>query len=165
MSGMTEQQIESYVPVYDSIPEEWEEGRAILVEYLKKITNSLNTKEIGFFLNEQLISGKQFIPGTANNQLFRTVFRTVINFGALPNNTTKSVAHGVTVNASFSLIDMYLSATDPVGLTGFSLQYWDNTGSSPITLNYTSTDVVVKTTANYSNFTTTYVVLEFIQEL
>jgi len=57
---------ESYVPVYDAVPEDWESARQFLVEHLKKISNAVNAREISFFLDEELLSGKQFIP-SANN--------------------------------------------------------------------------------------------------
>jgi hypothetical protein len=158
------QNFDSFVPVYDVVPEEWEYARQFIIEQLKKITNSLNAKEIGFFLDEELVSGKLFIPGATNPQAFRTVLRTVINFGALPNTGSKSVAHNVTVDGNFTLVSMWLSATDPIGLVGFSLAYW-SIGASDIALSYNSTDVVVSTSSNYSAYTRSYVIMEYIQEL
>lgn len=162
------QNFESYVPVYDTVPEKWEDARQFLVEVLKKISNAVNIREIGWFLDEELLSGKQFIPSpTTNNNSpsqVRTVLRTVINFGALPATATKSVAHNVTVDANFTLIDMYISATDPIGLVGFSLQYY-SIAAGDIKLSYDSTDVIVTTASDYSAYTRSYVVMEYIQEL
>jgi len=158
------QTFESFVPVYDVVPETWEEGRQFIVEQLKKLANAVNVREIGFFLDEELLSGKQFIPGTANNQAFRTVLRTVINFGALPATGAKSVAHNVIVDANFSLVSMWLSATDPINLVGFSLAYY-SIAAGDIKLNYNATDVVVTVASDYSAYTTSYVIFEYIQEL
>ena len=158
------QEFESFVPVYDVVPEDWEEARQFLVEILKKISNAINVREIGFFLDEELLSGKLFIPGTTNNQAFRTVLRTVVNFGTLPNAGTKSVAHNITVDANFSLVSMWLSATDPINLVGFSLAYY-SIAAGDIKLSYNATNVVVTTGSNYSAYTRAFVVCEYIQEL
>lgn len=167
MSQPLDQQLESYIGTYDAIPESWEEGRQFLVENLKRITNSLNAKEIGFFLDQDLLSGKQFFPGTSSNdsQQFRSIFRKVVDFGSLPAAGTKSVAHGLTFDASFSLIDMYISATDPAAFLAFSLQYWSQNAADSIRLNMDSTNVNVTVSADYSAYTRAFVVIEYISEL
>ena len=164
--SISSQQFESYLPNYDATPENWEEARVFLVEQLKKINQQINDRTIGFYLDQELLSGNSFIPdpGAANQQQFRTVFRTVVIFGALPNATTKSVAHDLTVDANFQIVKMWLAASDPTGFTGFALSYW-SVASADITLNYTATDVVVTTESNYSNFTKCYVVMEYCNEL
>jgi hypothetical protein len=165
-TSVSSQQLESYIPVYDVVPEKWEDARTMINEQLRKISNAINVREIGFFLDEELLSGKSFIPGASSpdDQVFRSMLRKVIVFGALPDSSTKTIPHGITVDSNFSIIDMYLSATDPIGLTGFSLQYWDSTGTAPITVSYDSTNVIVTTTGHYSNFTTSFIILEYIQE-
>lgn len=122
MSSNTSQMFESYVPVYDTIPEKWEEAREILVEYLKKISNEINVREIGFYLDEELLSGKAFIPtsemvsnDSGDSQQTRTIFRKVVDTGALVAGA-QIVPHGITVDSNFSLIDLWVAATDSVGL-------------------------------------------------
>lgn len=39
---------DSYVPVYDVMPETWEEARPALLEFIKKLSNAINVREIGF---------------------------------------------------------------------------------------------------------------------
>ena len=162
------QQFESYIPVYDEIPEKWEESRPFLVEQLKGLANAVNIRQIGWFLDEELISGKQFIPSpntTGGSDQFRTILRKVIDFGQLPNAGTKSVAHGITVDIYFTLMNLYISATDPINFLSFGLQNWDITGTSSIILNMDATNINVTTTADYSDYTRSYVVVEYIQEL
>jgi hypothetical protein len=59
MQPLDSQEFESYVPVYDTVPEQWEDARAFLVEQLKKISNAVNVREIGWLLDEELLSGKR----------------------------------------------------------------------------------------------------------
>lgn len=114
----TSQEFESYVPVYDAVPKTWDDARPFLVEQLKKITNAVNVREIGFFLDEELLSGKQFIsaPGASPPQQFRTVLRKVINVGPLAAGANV-VPHGITIDVNFTLIDLWVAATDSVAFT------------------------------------------------
>jgi len=153
MSNLTSQIFESYVPVYDSVPEKWEEARQFLVEHLKKISNAVNVREIGWMLDEELITGKQFIPGVNDNQQFRTVLRKVVDFSPLAIGTT-SLAHGVVVDANFSLINLFASATNAGALTG-------NPINQP-NITYDATNINVTSAAAY---TRCYAVFEYITEL
>lgn len=171
--SLNDQNFESYVPVYDTVPEEWEQARPFLVEVLKKISNAVNIREIGWLLDEEVLSGKSFIPGATlpgnNPSLFRSVLRKVIIFGALPNNSAKSVPHGLNVDSNFTLINLYGAASDPVNLQYVPLPYAEPTSlTNEISLQMDSTNVKIVTGASVfprSNYTRSYVVIEYIQEL
>lgn len=109
------QQLESFLPVYDTVPEKWEEARQFLVEQLKRISNAVNVREIGWLLDEELLAGKLFIPSSNNTsgemQLFRTVLRIVIDASPLIIGAN-TVPHGITVDVNFTLIDMWVAATN-----------------------------------------------------
>lgn len=153
MSNLTSQIFESYVPVYDAVPEKWEDARQFLVEHLKKISNAVNIREIGWMLDEELVSGKQFFPGVNDNQVFRTVLRKVVDFSPLPIGTT-SLPHGIIVDANFSLIDLWAAATNATALTG-------NPINQP-NITYDVTNINIISTAAYDRV---YAVMEFMQEL
>ena len=110
--GSDSQQLDSFVPVYDVIPDKWEDARGMIVEQLKMLSNAVNIREIGWFLDEELISGKQFLPGIndfadgGGSQQFRTVLRKVIVFPSLSIGAN-SLPHGITIDANFTLIDMW----------------------------------------------------------
>ncbi|CAB4132651.1 hypothetical protein UFOVP256_62 [uncultured Caudovirales phage] len=155
------QNLESYVPVYDAVPKEWENARPFIVEQFKKISEGVNAREIGFFLDQELLSGKSFIPGAnitadgGSSQQFRTILRKVITFpGLIIGANTQP--HGITVDANFSLIQMFGGATNATALTGEPLP----NGSD--TVYYDSTNVIVNVAAAY---TRAWIVMEYIQEL
>lgn len=148
------QQFESYVPVYDTIPETWESGRQFLVEQLRKITNSLNAKEIGFFLDVELLSGKAFIPGVNNDQAFRQVIRKVVDTGALVMGANAPVAHGVTFDANFTLVQIWVSGTDSVGFTAQTIS-----GNDVI---MDANDIII---TSPQAFDRSFCVIEYMQEL
>lgn len=109
------EQLESYVPVYDTVPEKWEDARQFLVEHLKKISNAVNIREIGWFLDEELLSGKQFIPSSTNvtgeMQQVRSVLRKVIDVSPLVAGANV-FAHDIVVDANFTLTDLWVAATN-----------------------------------------------------
>lgn len=160
---------ESYVPVYDAVPDTWEQAKPFLVEQLKKISNAVNIREIGWLLDEQLLSGKAFIPGTntgGTSQQFRQVLRKVIDFGALPNAATKSVPHGITFDGNFTLVFMGAYATNPTGIIALPIPYADpNALANAISLTIDATNVNITTAINYSAYTRCYIIIEFLQEL
>ena len=157
--GMDSQQLESYVPVNDVVPEKWEDARQFLIETLKKITNSLNAKEIGFYLDQELLNGRAFIPGITaagdNPGQFRQMLRIVVNCSPLVPGVN-NFAHGITIDANFTLMELYAAATNRVTLVSEPIP----NGTDTISL--TSTDVVITVAAAWP---IAYAVLTYIQEL
>lgn len=122
MNFSDDQQLESFLPVYDEVPEKLEDLRAFLVEQLKRISNAVNIREIGWFLDEELLSGKAFIPGSesqrdlSTSQVFRTVLRKVIVFPGVvagPN----ILAHNIVNDANYEQIALWACATNSTTLT------------------------------------------------
>jgi len=154
---MNSQDFESYVPVYDTVPDKWEDAREFLVEHLKKISNAVNMREIGFFLDEELLSGKAFIPGAAvgdNAEQFRSVLRKVIDVSPLIAGANPPFPHGITFNANFTLIDLWVSGTDSVGFTAIRI-----TGNDVIM------DAVNLNITSPQAFDRAFAFVEYIQEL
>lgn len=118
------QDFESFVPVYDAIPDKWEDARPFIVEQFRKVSNGVNAREIGYFLEEELLSGKQFIPvdGLSPPDQFRQVFRKVIDCSPLVAGAN-SFAHGITFDVNFTLTDLWVAATDSVGFTAINMVY------------------------------------------
>jgi len=112
---------DSYLPVYDAVPENWEEAKPFFVEVLKKISEVTNRREIGWLLDEEVLTGKAFIPAAVNNtgeqDPYRQVLRKVIDLGALIVGVNPGVNHGIEFNVRFTLIDMWVSGTNSSTLT------------------------------------------------
>lgn len=104
-------QYQSYVPVYDVIPEQWEGARAMLAEALKLISNAVNIRQIGWLLDEEYLNGQAFIPGIVNPNQFRSVLMKVVDMGTIGPGAS-NVPHGITVDANFTLMNLYVSATN-----------------------------------------------------
>jgi hypothetical protein len=155
---------DSFVPVYSAAPEKPEGLRTFTVEQLRLHATGINFREIGWMLDREIVTGKNFIPGvnSPSNQTFRTVFRKVVVFGALPNSTSTPVAHGITNDINFTLVDSWASATDPIALKEITFGYQPECS---VSLQTVGANVIITTTANYSNYTRCYVVLEYLLEV
>lgn len=157
---------QSFIPNDLIIPDDFAEANLILTDYMRNVIDALNDKEIAQYSTAELVTGqKWFTPGDATK--LRYVYRKVIDFGALPNAGTKSVAHGITTTATTVFTRIYGTATDPAASTAnlaLPIPYVDpNTLANGIEINVDATNVNITTAANYTAFTTTYVVIEYIQ--
>ena len=121
MPSDSSQEFESFVPVYDALPEDWKAARPFLVEQLKLICNGINIREIGWFLDEELLSGKAFIPGASilgnNPSMFRQVFRKVVDVSPLVAGVNPPFLHGIQFDNRFTLIQIWVSGTNSGTLT------------------------------------------------
>jgi len=161
MTFLPANSITSYVPTDVILPEDPAELRRELNDVLKKIIDALNDKDIGHYNTVTLINGQKFFTA-GDPQKFRNVFRKVIDFGALPNTATKSVAHGITWNANTRFIRIYGTATRP-NFTSIPLPYSSPTLNDNILLSLNTTHVNITTAANFTSYTTCYVVLEWVE--
>jgi len=150
--------------------EEFKQLLVRLYQNLNRISLALNAKESGMYPLQEFVTGQQFFPnpalGSETDQfpILRPVFRTTINFGALPNTGTKSVAHGITMNKNVTVTHVYGAATDTTGLNYIPLPYASPTLVSNIELKLDATNVTIITGSNRSNFNITYVVIEYMKQ-
>lgn len=128
----------------------------------------LNIKDSGYYVQDEFINGQQFFPNpsltsaSSTTPVFRSVVRKVINFGALSNTAAKSVAHGLTINSSYTFTRIYGCSSDTSGSNYIPLPYASPTAANNIELKVDSTNVTVITGSDRTNFTTTYIILEYL---
>lgn len=152
---------DSFLPLYYTVPDEWDDAKGYLSEELKKISNVVNNREIGFFLDEETLAGKQFIPSATElsdggtSQQFRQIFRKVIVFPGLTSGVNTQ-PHGLTIDSNFTLIQMYGGATDASAFTGEPLP----NGTDTIT--YDATNIIVTVATNYTRCS---VIIEYLEQL
>lgn len=135
-----------------------------LYQDLNLVCIALNLKDSAYYVETEFLNGQTFFPNPSDSNFQpRQAFRTVVNFGTLPNNSSISVAHNINFTDTYSFTRIYGAATNPVGLTAIPLPYVTSTATNQIQLEVTSTDVVITTTGNYSAYTVTYVILEYLK--
>lgn len=141
-----------------------------LYQNLNQSSININLKDTGYYTTSEFVNGQSFFPNpgltsaSSTTPTMRQVYRCVINFGALPNTTTKSVPHHLTFNPGFSMTRLYGSASKSDATSFIPLPYASTTAvANNIELSVTGTNVVIKTGIDYSAYTTTYVVLEYLK--
>lgn len=154
-----------------ALQEESERLKELLVRLYQNLNNmsiALNEKDSGCYFTLGSANGQSYFPNptltsaSTTTPISRQVIRIVINFGALPNATTKSVAHNLTPNSSWSFTRIYACASDTTGFNYIPIPYASPTLINNIELKVDSTNVTIITGSNRSNFNICYVVLEYI---
>jgi hypothetical protein len=141
-----------------------------LYQNLNRMALAVNLKESGLFDLNEFVTGEQWFPNPVNADpsLFsigRPIYRTVINFGALPNTGSKSVAHNITCYTQTSFTRIYGCATKPT--TAFSyipLPFASPVLAENIKIEVDATNVVITTGSDRTAYTTSYVILEYLQQ-
>ncbi len=118
MSSQSSQNFESFVPLYDAVPETWDDARPFIVEQMKKITEGVNSRSIGYYLDEELLSGKQFKGVATRPQEYRDIFRKTVDCSPLVAGAN-IFPHGINYDANFTLINLWVSATNSTAITMF----------------------------------------------
>ena len=149
--------LENQLAISIELPEDPAEFRFRFNDLYQKIATSLNSKEGGLYVPEEKTTGQQYF-NPDNPQKNKNVYRMVVDFGALPNASAKSVFHDINWLASYRLTRAYGAATDPVNSLSISLP---NDG---ICLETNATNVIVTTTSDLSAYTDTTITIEYTKD-
>jgi len=143
--------------------------KELLVRLYQNVNNialALNKKDSGYYVEEEFVNGQVFPAptGTSNSQEGIQAFRKVVKFGALPNTTTKTVAHGLTITDNFNFTRIYGAATKPTTKEYLPLPYASTTAANSIELWVDVTNINIKTALDYSAYTTTWIIIEYLKQ-
>ena len=146
--------------------------KELLVRLYQNVNNialNLNVKETGYYPLTEFMTSQVYFPNNSLNTqsgtapTFRQVYRTVVNFGALPNAGAKSVVHNIQVDQGFTATHIYGSATNTGATSMIPLPYSSPTLNKNIQVDVGSTTITITTGINYSDFINTYCVIEYIK--
>jgi hypothetical protein len=151
---------------------EFKEFLVVLYQNMNKMAQSINIRDAGYYDTNEFVNGQMYFPNPALTTYnlgggyasYRQVYRKVFNFGALPNIATKSVAHTIPLNPKTTFTRIYGAASDTTGRNYIPLPYASPTLANSIELNVDATSINVTTGSNRTNFNTSYIVLEYIQQ-
>lgn len=147
--------LQNQLPLSVELSEDPKEFRYDLNDQYQGIASAVNSKIGGLYVPQEKINSEQYFD-PLNVQKMKNVYRMVVDFGSLPNTTSKSVAHNISGwNKNYRLTSAWGASTDPVALEALPIP---NDG---ILLSINSTNVTVTTTSNLSSFTATTIVIEF----
>jgi hypothetical protein len=140
-----------------------------LYQNINNISLAINLKDTGYYDQQQFVNGQKYFPNPAltssssQTPVYRPVTRKVINFGALPNAASKSVAHGLTVTADWSFTRIYGTATNP-STSFIPIPFASPTLNQIIKLEVDATNVIITTAIDQTAYTICYVVLEYLTQ-
>jgi len=164
----------NFLPTSYIFPIDSEQLRISLTQIYTNLTYAINSKDTGYYVLDEFACGQVYFPSSTSlsgkTSTFREVFRKIIDFGTLPNNTTKSVAHGIATNQNFVFTRIYATATySGVSTINSAIPIPYINVASPsdsVQINVDATNInITTTTANYVNYTRCYVVLEYVKEV
>jgi hypothetical protein len=140
-----------------------------LYQNLNGMAMAINGKDTGIYHTDEFVTGKVYpsdptlTSASTTTPIQRPVYRKVIDFGALPNAGTKTIAHGLTVNSGTTWIQVTGCATDPVGLVGVNIPYSSDTANDSIELWVDNTNVNITTASDWSAYTRCYILVEWLK--
>jgi len=150
---------------------EFKELLVRLYQNLSKMALVLNIKDTGHYQTLETVNGQLYFSNPAYNSstaitpTLRQVYRKVINYTtALPNAGTATIPHGITCTASTTFTRIYAVANDTTGLNYIPIPYASTVLINNISLTVNATNVVIVTGSNRTNFTKTYIILEYLQD-
>lgn len=169
----TQQYDVSHLATIDVTSPEFREFIVRLRQYVNNIALVLNIKDSGYYLPFEFVNGQLWfadpnlsdITPNSPSPTLRQVFRMVVNFGALPNNTSKSVPHtipAITTSSTFTITRLYASASDTTSFVYIPIPY-ASTAADNIELSMDATNVTITTQSNRTNFDTCYVIIEYLR--
>lgn len=100
------------------------------------------------YSTEEINTGKKWIDG-------KPIYRKVVDCGALPNSTTKNVAHGI--NNLKKVIKSEGYSDDNAG-THIPVPY---VSGNPLAISVDTTNIIIQASGNYTNFVNTQITLEY----
>jgi len=147
--------LQNQLPLSIELPTDQAQFRNRMNDLYQKIASSVNSKEGGLYVPEEKVTGQQYFDST-NPQKNKNVYRMVVDFGALPNSTSKSVSHNIQgLNGETRLTRAHGASTDIDSIEFLPIP---NDG---ILLEINSQNVIVTTTSDLTAFTETTVTIEY----
>ena len=147
--------LQDQLPLTVEYPEEDKAFKEKLYTVNQRTASAVNTKVGGLYVPQEKTTGAQYYDEN-NPQKNKNVYRMTVNFGSLPNASSKSVAHNIPGwNDTFKLVQLYGAATNSVSLSGIAIP---NNG---ILLSNDSSNVIITTTSDYSLYSSCNVVIEY----
>lgn len=140
-----------------------------LYENINIISTVINAKESGFYDRIEWLNNQKFFcdplltSATTTEPEFRAVFRKVIDFGALPNTATKTVAHQLDVVEPWSFTRIYATASKQTAPLSYIPIPYASTLGDHIELFVDDTNVSIRTLSDWTAWTKCYVILEYIK--
>ena len=149
----------------DSIDVKSPEFKTLLTSISDNVNNlllSINSKDIGIYDATETLAGQSYFD--PDRQVQRPVYRKVIDFGVLHNAAGNTqIAHDLDADWSYKFTRIYGTTSDPAGQIYLPIPYATSTAADIIELYVDDTYINITVGKDRSAFTTTYVVIEYLE--
>jgi len=88
-----------------------------------------------------------------------TLYEKTVDFGALPNNTTKEVDHNI--SGYNKVVNIFGAATNPTNKDVIPIPFVHQAGSGQVRLSMTSTKLTIVSASNVSSYTNVYITVQY----
>jgi len=133
-----------------------------LSDNVNNLLLSVNAKDIGIYDSNETLAGQSYFDADRQDQ--RPVYRKVIDFGALHNAAgTTTSPHGLDATWAYKFTRIYGATSDPAAKLYLPLPYASATAADIIEVYIDNTNVNITVGKNRSSYTTTYIVLEYLE--
>jgi hypothetical protein len=144
-----------------------------LLTQLRKTVNNIclavNKKDTGIYDQREFVCGQVYFANTALTSLtsktpeLRQVWRRVYKLPVvLPNNTTTTLAHNLTITNNFTFTRFYGCSTDKVAHTWIPLPYISVPGNM-VSIWGDNVNINIQTNFNATAYNNTYIVVEYLK--
>ena len=149
----------------------YEDFRLTFNDVYEELAKNINRKDLGYYMPSEMACGQRWY---SDPQDYQTVYRKRVDLYQAGVTTTpglnnftstnpQTVPHGITITANTVITRLYGVATDPSTLF-IPLPYLDMTGGgNHIQLSMDGTNIILRSNYDYSGFTASYVIVEFVQ--
>ena len=178
-----------FLPIEFQLPEDFNEVRDEISERHRLIADQINAREVALYepttdeFPTKVLTGQRWwgetAAGVIDNRQKRYSYRSVVDFGTLPNATSKAVLHGIPVTAAAAgppatvgtlFTKIYATANHPTNTDpatkSIPIPFVNSAvPGDDVELRITDTNVIIETTtATFAGFTQCYVTLEYFLE-
>lgn len=141
---------------------EFQDHMTQLTQAFNNMALVVNQKDTGFYDTIEFVNSQFWYPTTASQGQFRPGLRTTYPF-ALQDftiNPVQNIAHELTLETNFQFTRIFGAANIP-GFAAIPLPYVNLTAANSIQLDIDSTNIVLRSNADYSAYTDCEIVLEY----
>ncbi len=149
---------------------EFKEFLVRLRQSTNNIAIAVNFRDAGYYVEQLFNCGQVFFPNkalssnTRQTPTYRSVYRIVVDFGALPNTGIKSVAHNIpNIDTNVTFTRIYATATDPVTFVGIPIPNSFVATGNIVDISIDAVNANITTNWNASNFTRCVVIIEYFK--
>jgi hypothetical protein len=143
--------------------EDFKELLVRLYQNVNRIALALNTKETGYYLQEEFVSSNAYFHPTSNSQDdLRPSFKKAVNIGALALGVNTK-AHGLTIESSWTFTHIWGTASNPATYTFYPLPWASAVGATNIELKVDVNNIVITNNSGLT-FSSCMVVLEYLKQ-